>query len=1071
MLNSIHNLKIALLCSCVMFSSATAGEISPEVMKFFENEVRPLLAENCWSCHNDEEQKGALRLDTRGHMLLGGESGESIVPGKPDESLLMEAVRYESYEMPPSGKLKNDQIKILEKWITIGAPWPGADDTVPVRKETGPQFTDEDRQWWAIQPVKEVQVPTPATKDWALNDVDRFILAAQEQHELAPAPEASRESLIRRLYFDLHGLPPSPEEVREFVADARPDAYERLVDRLLESPRYGERWARHWLDVVRYADSDGYRADGYRPNAWRYRDYVIRSLNEDKPYDQFVKEQLAGDELYPHDPEALIATGFLTHGIYEWNQRDVVGQWDIMLNELTDTVGDVFMGVGMQCARCHDHKFDPVLQKDYFQLRAFFEPIMFPTDEVAATPEQLEKYNQELAAWEKATEDLRKQIAELEAPVRKSARDSQVKMFPADIQVMINKPAEERTPREHQLAELAWRQVEYRYDRIDKQLKGETKEKVIALRKKLAEYNKLKPSSLPTVQLVTDVGTTAPETVIPKKRTKCDPGFLALMEQPIDEYMTSEYKETTGRRTALAEWLTEESNPLSTRVIVNRVWQYHFGQGLAPHSSDFGRLGGPPSHPELLDWLTRQFLDGGWRFKSLHRLIVTSATYRQSTLHPRYEELVSVDPQNKYYWRSETRRLDAEQIRDSVLAVTGQLNLKMGGAGANGNEPRRSVYLRVKRNSRDPLLGVFDLPQFFSSTAARDTTTSPIQSLQLFNSQQMLRFADQLSKRAHKEAASTEDDQEAAAITRAWEIVFGRDITEEELAMAQQFVSQQTELLSNQETMVNLEQFETTQMPYRNGQSVVLHPEKPSPFYVKHHERLNPENFTVEAYFQLQSVYDSGSVRVIASKWNGNSANAGWSFGVTGKGSRRKPQTLVFHAYGDLKNGKFGEAAIFSDQHIEINTPYYAAASVHITGERAGTIDFYLKDLSNDDEQLGVVAKKHQLIGGLGNKYPVAIGRMASKRQSYFDGLIDDVRLSSDALEVQDLLFTDEAISGNTLGYWRFDPVPGMFRDSSPHQHDITHKNDTTSDASARSRAFDDLCHVLLNSNEFLYLH
>ena len=454
-----------------MMSSAVSADLSPEVMKFFEKEVRPLLSEHCWSCHGKQQQKGALRLDTRGHLLLGGDSGKSIVPGKPDESLLIEAVRYESYEMPPSGKLKDDQIKVLEKWISLGAPWPGADDSVPVRKEQGTVFSDEDRTWWAIQPLQDVTVPVPKAGEWSRNEVDQFVLSKFEQQGLTAAPEASREALIRRVYFDLHGLPPTPEEIQNFVNDPRPDAYEKLVDYLLESPRYGERWARHWLDVVRYADSDGYRADGYRPNAWRYRDYVIRSLNEDKPYNLFVQEQLAGDELFPNDVDAQIATGFLTHGIYEWNSRDVAGQWDIMLNELTDTVGDVFLGVGMQCAKCHDHKFDPILQKDYFQLRAFFEPILIQTSREVATPEQLEKHRLETDAWLQATAEIRKELSEIEAPYREKAK-AVIKSFPPNIQAMISKPEEERSPREQQLVMLGWRQVEHNYKNLEK--KNET---------------------------------------------------------------------------------------------------------------------------------------------------------------------------------------------------------------------------------------------------------------------------------------------------------------------------------------------------------------------------------------------------------------------------------------------------------------------------------------------------------------------------------------------------------------------------------------------------------------------
>lgn len=1071
MLNLFKFIVTSLCIALWLGASANAAELAPDVMKFFELKVRPLLSEHCWSCHGEQEQKGALRLDTRGHMLLGGESGTSVVPGKPDESLLMEAVRYESYEMPPAGKLKEDQIKILEKWVSLGAPWPGADDSVPVRQEHGPGFTEKDRAWWAIQPLQEVTVPSLKIKQRHSNEVDQFIFSRLEQQGLTAAPEADKRSLIRRVYFDLHGLPPTPEEVQRFVNDQRPDAYERLVDRLLSSPRYGERWSRHWLDIVRYADSDGYRADGYRPHAWRYRDYVIRSLNEDKPYNQFVQEQLAGDELFPDNVDAQIATGFLTHGTYEWNSRDVAGQWNLMLNELTDTVGDVFLGVGMQCARCHDHKFDPILQKDYFQLRSFFEPILIQTSEVAASTSQHEKYQREIAAWEQATQQIRQEIAAVQDPYRAKA-EAVIKSFPPDIQAMIKKPAGKRTPREQQLVKLAWRQVEYNYEKLDRLLKPADKEKVLDLRRQLAKFDQLKPAPLPVAQQARDIGPQSPTTTIPKKRTECEPGFLAILNETPDEHLGPPNDKTTSRRSALARWLTQPSNPLSTRVIVNRIWQYHFGKGLAPHSSDFGSLGGPPTHPELLDWLTQAFLDDGWRFKNLHRLIVTSATYRQSALHPQEAAMIAIDPGNKFYWCAETRRLDAEQIRDSILAVTGQLNLQAGGPGVAASVPRRSIYLRMMRNSSDPLLEVFDLPRFFASVPARDTTTSPVQSLQLFNSQQMLRFADQLSKRAFDESKTVSGiEKEDAELIRAWEIVFGRAITSEELTIAKEFLTRQEKLLSEQETTVNLQQLETASMPYRNGQSVVFHADQPSPFYVADDKQLKPENNTIEVFFQIRSIYESGAVRTLVSKWSGKVPEPGWIFGVTGQGSRRKPQTLVFRTFGQRSDGSVGDEIIFSDQHIQLNTPYYAAVSFHVTGEQAGTIDFYLKDLSNDDEQLGRITKKHRIVQVQNNSLPIAFGRMVRNPQSFFDGLIDDIRFSSQALDSQSLLFTQESVTKDTLGYWKFDPVPGMLQDSSKNKHHISNDDQMSSAGNPRRQAFVDLCHILLNSNEFLYVH
>ncbi|WP_197996035.1 DUF1553 domain-containing protein [Gimesia panareensis] len=600
---------------------------------------------------------------------------------------------------------------------------------------------------------------------------------------------------------------------------------------------------------------------------------------------------------------------------------------------------------------------------------------------------------------------------------------------------------------------------------------GRCERKILVLRRKLAKFDQLKPEPLPLAQQVRDVGAQAPQTRIPKKQTECDPGFLTILETPADDYYGSPQQGTTRRRTALARWLTQDSNPLSTRVIVNRIWQYHFGKGLAPHSSDLGRLGGPPSHPELLDWLTQRFLDGDWRFKSLHRQIVTSATYRQSTQHPQEASMFALDPANKLYWSAETRRLDAEQIRDSILAVTGQLDLKAGGPGVTPSVPRRSIFLRMMRNSRDPLLQVFDMPRFFTSVSARDTTTSPVQSLQLFNSQQMLRFADQLAQRAEQEAATVPSaDQEELALRRAWQIAFGRPVTSDELSQAREFLDRESKLLSEQKPTVDLQQFETATMPYRNGQSVVFQADKPSSFYVADNRRLTPHDFTIEAYFQIKSIYDSGAVRTIISKWSGKVSEPGWLFGVTGRGSRRKPQTLVFRTYGKKRNGKMGDEIVFSDQHIEFNTPYYAAVSFHVTGERAGSIDFFLKDLSNDDEQLGKITKQHQTVEVHDNRLALAIGRMVQNKNSLFDGLIDEVRLSSAALDVPSLLYTQESITEKTLGYWRFDPVPGMFEDSSSHQYDITRDDRPTAASDPRRAAFADLCHILLNSNEFLYV-
>ena len=1051
----------------------TSDPPSKEALQFFESKVRPLLAEHCWSCHSGEKHKGGLQLDSRTGVLLGGETGEAIVVGDPDGSLLMEAVRYESYQMPPSGQLKPEQIQILETWIKLGAPWPGADDTPPVRAERGPAFSEEDRNWWAFQPVADPDFPHIAVESeaWAQNGIDHFILAKQQDHNLTPAEEADRLTLIRRLSFDLTGLPPSPEEIDEFLGDPAADAYEKLVDRYLESPRYGERWARHWLDLVRYADSDGYRADFYRPHAWRYRDFVIESLNEDKPYDRFVQEQLAGDELFPGNPEALIATGYLTHGIYEYNSRDAVGQQDLLLTDITDTTGDVFLGMGMQCARCHDHKFDPILQKDYFRLRAFFEPMRFLPDAVAATATQRAAYDEALQEWRRQTADIREELDRLEAPYHVKAATVAIERFPLNVQAMVYKPDNKQSARERQIADLVWRQVEYEFSRLDELFEDKDKERILELRRDLAKWDHLKPEPLPSAQAVTDVINTPPATVIPKKNITVQPGVLTLLQEEPLAVSPPEQTGTTGRRAALAMWLTDSENPLTARVIVNRLWQYHFGRGLAPNASDFGHLGGTPSHPELLDWLTSRFLESGWRLKPLHRLIVTSATYRQSTSHACFSDYMLQDPTNQWYWRGETQRLDAEQIRDAIFAVTGQLDLNAGGPGVQPDQPRRSVYTRSMRNARDPLLEAFDLPLFFTSSASRDTTTSPIQSLLLINSQTMLRHATDLAGAIISRESGLSLDDPEAAVCALWQRALGRQPTDAEIEQAVSFLVSQTEQLRSGRPTANPTSLPTAAMPYRDGQSVMFTADEPLPLFVASQPSLDCGDFTVEACFQIRSVYESGSVRTIVSKWNGDRAERGWSLGVTGKGSRRKPQTLVMQLLGTKKNDQFGEAVIFSDQHVALNTPYYLAATVKLAKEGPGEITFLLKNLSNDDEPVSIVTMEHQIRGNLHNDLPLSLGRTFDEKNGLFDGLIDDVRLTARCLEQTELLLSGEKPIEEIVGHWQFESSPGIFQDCSGNGMHIEASAALFGRRDPRWIAFVDLCHVLLNSNEFLYVH
>ena len=625
---------IAAEASAQSFSDA-ATDNSDQQVRFFENHIRPLLIENCIKCHGDEKQEGGLRLDSRAGLLQGGDSGSAVHAGHADKSLIIAAVRHEDLEMPPGKKLTDAQIDSLVNWVNRGADWPQiSSGGLEIRRQK--VLSHEDRNYWAFRPL--VQVPLPEihpSGDAARieNEIDAFIVASQHVRGLSLAPPAEPMVLLRRLFFDLLGVPPTPEELDQFASDTRPTAYESLVDRLLDDPRYGQHWARHWLDLVRYAESDGFKQDAYRPSAYLYRDYVINALNRDQPYDRFVAEQLAGDEIDPTNPEALAATGYLRHWIYEYNQRDVRSQWSNILNDLTDITGEVFLGLGIGCARCHDHKFDPILQKDYYRLQASFAAFL-PSDLARyGTVEQLASYQAQLDKWEQATADLRAQLAALESEVRDKVATKAIDKFPPDVRPLLRRVASERSPHETQLADLAYRQVTEELNKLDftKSLKGDAKERWERLNQQLQALNHLKPQKLTAIMAAAETGSSAPATVIPSSRENGDaiePATLEVLGAEPLQAVPPASGTSTGRRTALANWLNSTANPLPHRAIVNRVWQYHFGNGLVGNASDFGRLGQPPTHPELLDWLANWFLANGRSLKQLHKLIVTSATYR-----------------------------------------------------------------------------------------------------------------------------------------------------------------------------------------------------------------------------------------------------------------------------------------------------------------------------------------------------------------------------------------------------------------------------------------------------------
>jgi hypothetical protein len=1052
-------------------STLAARGAEPSATDFYEQKVRPIFRDHCYKCHSHsaDKIKGGLVLDSREGVLEGGDTGAAIVPGVPEKSLLIEAVNYGNtdLQMPPKGKkLSSDQIAVLNEWVKLGAPW---SPHVSVNSsKVRDKITQGDREWWAFQPLVPPKVPSSADNEWAVNEIDKFILQGLRAKGLHPAPHADKVALIRRAYFDVIGLPPSPAEVDAFIDDQSTDAYVRVIDALLASPRYGERWARHWLDLVRYAESDGFRVDDYRPNAWRYRDYVIRAFNNDKPYDRFVCEQLAGDEIAPSDPEARVATGYLRHWVYEYNNRDVVGQWTNILNDLTDVTADVFMGLGLQCARCHDHKFDPILQKDYYRLQAFFAPILPRDDLRLVAPDEEADYAKRLESWKEKTAELRREIDAIEEPHKKAAAEAAIVKFPPETQLLIRKPAGERTPLEQQLAELAYRQVTYEFERLLNKMRGPDKERLVVLYKQLSTFDGEKPAPLPEAFCVTDVGPIAPAVRIPKKSgEEIAPGFLTILDEK-PARIAPRSPDSTGRRAELARWLTSPDNPLTTRVIVNRVWQYHFGRGLVATSSDFGKLGEKPSHPELLDWLARWFVEHGWSFKQLHRLILLSATYQQAASNDDAHTARLADPENRLLWHAATHRLDAEQIRDAILSATGELDLTAGGPGVDYAKPRRTIYTKVIRNTRDPLLEVFDAPDAFASASLRNVTTTPTQSLFMINSGWSLQRAEALAGRVG--AGESMDDQRV--IETVYRLTLGRVPSATERENARRFLDGQMRLRGDTEPRMRAAPFLSDKMPFRDGRAAVF-------AAVSGQDRLTvPDNacfpagdFTAEAFIVLKSLYESGEVRTIVSHWDGKRGHPGWSFGVTSKESRYKPQTLVLLLCGDQPWSEGDPVEpIFSGLHIDLGKPYFVAVSVKLDDTRERGITFYAKDLSNDDEPIQMSQARHMVVSGIRSTAPVTIGARSPEGHHCFDGLVDDVRISASALAQDQLLLFNERGSEQTVGWWKFEIDPGVYKDSSSRGNEISAPMVQDPGENPRRAALVDFCHVLLNSSEFLYV-
>jgi len=843
-----------------------SARLSQESAQDLSRQAYVILRQNCFGCHGAGKMSG-LDLRTAESAFAGGDNGKVIEPFDAGASRLYQLITHQAKPtMPPGKKIPDAAIETLRRWIEAGASFAGFEKEA-ARKEDEPAklverpITPEERGFWAFQPPRRLPAPRVSHPGWGANPptnpptnpIDAFLLAKMKAKGLKPSPRADRRTLIRRAYLDLTGLPPSPEEVEAFVKDSSPGAWERLIDRLLASPHYGERWARHWLDLVRYADTGGFEFDVDRPDAWRYRDYVVKAFNDDKPYDQFIREQLAGDE-YATDSqkaqEMMIATGFLRLGP-EGGGGGERGRQDA-LDDLITTTSLTFVGLTVGCARCHDHKFDPIPQKDFYRMQAIFapsRPISYPlvgADVVAA-------HRAETQRVESLQRPLKKAKEELEAPYLKALVEEAVSRLPEYMQIAWRTPPETRTPGQRLNVQQIKKTLED--DSLSQKLTekdivarmpADDKRKHQELVEQIKALDRQKPKPYPTARAIGESGPKPGPTYFlyrgapDAKGPVVTPGVLSVVAETDYEFPTPPPDvKSSYRRRGLAEWLVSRQNPLTARVMVNRIWQHHFGEGIVRTPSNFGKLGEPPTHRELLDWLAVEFMNGGvgeqesggaidkgtrgqghkenpqsairnpqshgWSVKRMHRLMMTSQAYQMASDDIAAD--VAIDPENRLLWRMPRARLEAEIIRDQILAVAGNLDRAMGGPcvypyidpklfqsstkrtwpGKPDDDPstwRRSLYVYSKRSIRYPLFETFDQPNLINSCDRRNRSTIAPQALLLMNNNFVLTEAGYFAERLRREAG---DDARAQA-QKAYRLALGRAPTAFELAKSVEFI-------------------------------------------------------------------------------------------------------------------------------------------------------------------------------------------------------------------------------------------------------------------------------------------
>ena len=832
---------------------------APEALAFFETRVRPLLSEHCFACHGPERErvKGGLRMSGRAAFLAGGESGPALVPGDPDASELVLRVRYQDAElgMPPKEKLDDESVRVLEQWVAAGAPWPASEGTAPA--EPGPEAGIDyaaGREWWSFRPVEAP--PVPALPDGAeiQDPIDAFVLARLAEAGLAPAPRASDRELARRAYVDLIGLPPTQAELDAYAADQDPDKWAKLVERLLADPAYGERLARMWLDLVRYAETNGYERDAAKPYAWRYRDWVVHAFNEDLPFDDFLAWQIAGDELEPVTPQKLIATGFYRIGPWDDEPDDPEQAIYDELDDVVRTISEGFLGLTVGCARCHDHKFDPIAQEDYTAMVAFvknvrpYENPRFALD--SATLRLLDTSPAAFARWERQRRaqigELQAQMAALTRKGRESLLAERLAAAPAGLRDAALCTEAQRTPAQRELLRkhpellIGDAQAEQALERSDLRTLAQARADAEGLRESCEAdmpwalcVREKGPELEPAHLLVRGNATSPAQVVAPHFPRVLAPDGAVPSFAPVASAVAgprgpgaagpgagvprAAVVESSGARSALARWVASADNPLTARVIVNRVWQKHFGRGLVPTPNDFGRAGQPPSHPELLDFLAARFVADGWSLKALHRQILSSATWQRSSRATNAEAL-ALDPGNELLWRQNASRLEAEVLRDALLSVSGELareprggpsffprlsGPELAGASRPGagwgfssaeDSARRSLYAHVKRTLLVPFFVTFDYTEVSLPIGSRLSTNLATQSMTLLNgafaNERAAAMAARIAGELGPEAAL------AAQVERAFGLVLARAPSTAERALAAEYLAATAEDLA-----------------------------------------------------------------------------------------------------------------------------------------------------------------------------------------------------------------------------------------------------------------------------------